>query len=216
MMLIVVPAALNLAMLLLGAAAAAAFIAICYHLFVSPALKLKAEQDSPPPREGFVYEVRLDDQRRNRRVSVGLVDSDIKLRLSGIKEDQLVFKFVKERELEEYEITVSPGAQIFWRPPHARKIEPMKDDETFPSRELIGHPALFRVAASVKNNRPLQYAEFELSTSFFINSIGEEQMRFAISLLRVFPGVDSKSRNKKGLFSFSRFKAGQEDAGEAA
>jgi len=212
---IIVPGILNWIMFLLGAVSFAALILICYRLFVAPALRLKAERDSPPPEEGYALDILLDDQNRRQTITIGQLDGDIKLRLNGIREDQLKFRFEKERELEEYTITVQPGANIFYRPPHARKLEPMKEAEHFESRELIGHPATVRVAASVQHNRPLQYAEFELSTGFVINKIGEEQMRFRLTLTRIFPGVDVSTRNKQGVYGFGRFKVADPDAEEA-
>lgn len=211
MFLLIVPTGLNILMLVLGLLSASALVFIVYRMFVRPALMIKADQDSPPPEEGWTYEVLIDDPDRFRQVSVGLLDSDIKLRLQGIREDQLILKFQKERDMEEYEITVQPGANLFYRPPHGKKIEPLKSGESFESRELIGHPALFRVAASVKNNRPLQYVEFELSTKYVINKIGEEKMMFFFKMSRVFPGVDVNSRSKKGLYMFSRFQVADDD-----
>ncbi|MCR9144271.1 MAG: hypothetical protein NXI24_18640 [bacterium] len=216
MFLLIVPGALNLVMLLLGVTSFVLFVWMSYRLFIRPALMIKADRDSPPPEEGWAYEILMDDSQRFRSLSVGLLDSDIKLRLQGIREDQLVLKFQKERELEEYEITVQPGANLFYRPPHGKKIEPLKSSEQFESRELIGHPALFRVAASVKNNRPLQYVEFELSTKYVINNLGEEKMKFLLTMSRVFPGVDVNSRSKKGLYMFSRFKVAEDDAQDEA
>ena len=214
MFLLIVPGGLNFVMLLLGIFSLVSTIWILYRLLIRPALMIKADRESPPPEEGWTYESLMDDAKRQRTVSVGLLDSDIKLRLQGIREDQLQLKFRKERELEEYEITVEPGTNLFYRPPHGKKIEPLKHSESFESRELIGHPALFRVAAGVKNNRPLQYVEFELSTRYVINNLGEEKMKFLFTMTRVFPGVDVNSRSKKGLYMFSRFKVADEEHDE--
>lgn len=212
MFLLIVPGGLNLVMLFLGVTSLVAFVWIVYRLFIRPALMIKADRESPPPEEGWAYEILMDDPMRFRTVSVGLLDSDIKLRLQGIREDQLILKIQKERELEEYEFTVQPGTNLFYRPPHGKKIEILKNNEVFESRELIGHPALFRAAASVKNNRPLQYVEFELSTKYVFNNLGEEKMKFLLTMTRVFPGVDVNSRSKKGLYMFSRFKAAEDDS----
>src|SRR5690606_26627421 len=107
------------------------------------------------------------------------LDSDIKTRLAGIKEDHVALRFEKDRETEDYQIAVTSGGAAFWRPPHAKKIEVLKGTELFDSRELIGYPALLRAAANVKDGRALQYVEFELATNFFINRFGEEKMRFS-------------------------------------
>ncbi len=216
MFLLIVTQTLHVVMIIVGIVAAAVFAFLFYRLFIHPALQLKADQESPPPEAGYTLDIILEDPTRFRTIAVGCLDGDIKLRLNGIKEDQLVLKFKKERDLEEYEITVVPGANIFYRAPHAQKIEPLKSSEIFESRELIGHPALFRVAAHVKNNRPLQYVEFELSTQYFINNIGEEKMKFPLTMKRIFPGVDVNSRNKKGLYVFGRFQVEHSDQEEEA
>ncbi len=211
---IITPPALTLAMALIGVGALIGISWIFYMLFVGPARKLKAEQDAPPPQEGYTYEILISDENRQRTVRVGLLDADIKLRLNGIRDDHLQIRFVKERGLQEYQIDLIPGPNVYYRPPHARKIEAMKAAESIESRELIGHPASFRLAASVKNNRALQYVEFELSTRFIINNLGEEVMRFTLALTRIFPGVDIQSRNNRGLYMFSRFRPGQEETAE--
>ena len=143
---------------------------------------------------------------------IGQVDGQIATRMVGIREDHLKLTFLKERDLEEYQITVDSGGPVFFRPPHARHLENLKGREVFESRELIGHPASFRVVALVRDGRPVQYIEFELSTRFVMNRMGEEKMKFVLELKRVFPGLDSKSRNKKGVFSFSRLKVEEENA----
>lgn len=193
-------------MLALGVGSAGAFAFLSYRLFIRPALRVKAERDSPPPEEGWRKEILIDEADRQRRFSIGQLDSDIKLRLAGIKEDQLILQFRKDRGLEEYEITVSPGPNVFYRAPHARKIEPIRSSEVFQSRELIGNNAMFRVAASVKDNRPLQYVEFLLTSRYIISNLGQERMQFELEISRIFPSLDEKSRDKKGIFSFGRFK----------
>ncbi|MCB1307525.1 MAG: hypothetical protein KDK30_05065 [Leptospiraceae bacterium] len=212
MLLLIVPAILNIIVIVLTVLAVAVLVLIVHRLIVRPAMNVKADRDAPPPQVGDIREILIDEQERIRRLSIGQLDSDVKTRMAGVKEDQLILIFRKDRGLEEYEITVEPGSNIFYRPPHAKKIEPLKSNEKILSRELIGYNALFRVAASVKNNRPLQYLEYELSSKFVINNIGEEKMRFDLELTRIFPGMDENSRDKKGVFSFSRFKVDHDDA----
>ena len=97
---IITPAALTFAAALLGLAALLGVSWILYIVVVAPARRVKAEQDAPPPQVGYALDLFLSDQNRQRKVSIGLLDSDIKLRLSGIREDQLILRFEKERGLE--------------------------------------------------------------------------------------------------------------------
>ena len=176
---------------------------LLYRLLLEPALHARADIDSPPPEEGRSWEIVLD-QGRTRTITIGQVDSDITTRMQGVKEDHLSIRLDKERELEEYQITISPGGSVFWRPPHSKKTEPLKGTEVIDSREIIGHPLGLRIAAVVRDNRPIQYLEFALSTEYFFNQYGEEKMKFRLTMIRISPGVDVKSRNKKGLYMFGR------------
>ena len=204
MIYLIIPGGLQAIFFILGVISFSGLVLLVHILLIKPALDARADIDSPPPEVGFSMEIVIDAHERSRIVSVGQLDSDIKLRLNGIKEDHLVLKFLKERDLEDYHITTAPGGALFYRPPHAKKMEMMKSSETFESRELIGYPATFRVAASVKDNRPIQYVEFELSTGYFINNFGEEKMRFDFTLKKIFPSLDQDSRDKKGLYAFGR------------
>lgn len=207
--LLIIPSFLETLFTIVGLLALLGLLGLLYYLFLRPVLRARSEIDSPPPEEGYQFEIILD-QVRTRTVSLGQLDSDIKTRLQGIKEDHLVLRFEKERDTEDYAITLSPGGACFWRPPHAKKTELLKSTETFDSRELIGHPVPLRIAASVKDNRALQYVEFELSTSFFINRFGEEKMRFMLTLSKLYPNVDVRSRGKKGIYMFGRLQVDAE------
>lgn len=208
---LIVPEFLDWLILILGLISFIIFILIVYRMFVRPALMVKAEQDAPPPVEGYKFELLIEDIERVQLITIGQLDGKINTRLNGIKEDHLQLKIVKDRGLEEYEFTVQSGGPLQYRRPHARKLDLLKGSETFASRELIGHPALFRVVASMKDNRALQYVEFELSVSYVINNIGEEKMRFTLELTRIYPSLDEDSRDKKGLFSFGRLKRESEE-----
>ncbi|MDH5656139.1 MAG: hypothetical protein OEZ34_09540, partial [Spirochaetia bacterium] len=135
----------------------------------------------------------------------------IKTRMTGIKEDHLMLQIRKEPSMEEYSITAKPGGAVFFRPPHSKKMEQLKNPTSFESRELIGNSALFRLAAVVKNGRALQYLEFELSTDFMIDAGGKERMKFFLTLKQIFPSLNIKSRNKKGIYSFGRIQSDSED-----
>lgn len=209
---IVIPFFLDLFLWIVAIACALFLLYSIFRFIIGPVLHTVQDRNAPPPREGFVYEIIIDQKERRKSVSVGQLDGSIATRLIGIREDHLKLSFEKERDLEEYQITVEPGAPVFFRAPHARHLEYMKTKEHFESRELIGHPAAFRLAATVRDGRPIQYVEFELSTRFVMNRMGEEKMKFMLELKRVFPGLDQKSRNKKGVFSFSRLKVEEEKA----
>ncbi len=210
MPLLIVPWALETIFMVLGVISLAGLGAIVYLLVVKPVLLARLDINAPPPEEGFTHEILIEAPQRSRVVGIGQLDSDIKTRLNGIKEDHLVLRFEKDRELEDYEISLSAGGTVFYLPPHAKKLELLKGTETFDSRELIGHPSRMRVAASVKDNRALQYIEFELSTSYIINQFGEEKMKFLLKLTRIYPSLDTESRSNKGIYMFGRLQVEQD------
>lgn len=214
MMLLVVPLTLDILIGIFGFLSLGVFVSILYYLIIGPTLKALRERQSQPPEVGYSMDVVLDHNVRSRIVRIGLTDGDIKLRLQGIKEDHMTLKFHREAGMEEYDITLQPGGHVFFRPPHARKLERVGSAEKMESSELIGHPATFRLAAVVQHDRPLQYAEFELSTSYFINRVDEEKMKFTLTLKKLFPGVDRNRPVKKGIYRFARQQAEEEAAEE--
>ncbi len=214
-MLLVVPAGLNVLAAALGVIGIAAVGFVLYQLIFGPALKAQADRDAPPPEQGAVWEIIVDEKARQRVVSIGQIDSEVQTRMAGIKDDHIVLRFRKERDLEEYEIHLTPGGQVFYVAPHTKRAEVMKGPESFASRELIGYPAVMRLAAAVRDARPIQYLEFELATKYFINQFGTEKMKFILTLKKIVPGIDLKSRDRKGIYSFGRkAAAATEDAEE--
>ena len=210
-MLLIIPAPVHIIVTLLGIVSFTGILYIFYRSILVPVYRIKNDIESPPPKEGFEYAILIEDSNRFKRIGIGQIDSFIKTRLSGIKEDHLVLQIKKERSMEEYAITLVPNGSVFYRPPHSKKIEQLKHSEIVESRELIGNPALFRLAALVKNGRALQYAEFELSTEFIIDNTGRERMKFSLTLKQIFPSLNINSRNKKGIYSFGRVQAEQDE-----
>ncbi|MBI40531.1 MAG: hypothetical protein CMF59_13100 [Leptospiraceae bacterium] len=209
---IVIPLAVDILLWILAIASSLFLLFAFFRYILAPVMHTLQDRNAPPPKEGYIQDIIIDQKERRKSVIVGQLDGTIATRLVGIKEDHLRLDFLKERDLEEYQITVESGGPVFFRPPHARHLEMMRGKEVFESRELIGHPASFRIAAMVRDGRPIQYVEFELSTRFVMNRMGEEKMKFLLELKRIFPGLDSKTRNKKGVFSFSRIKVEEEKA----
>ncbi|MCB1321190.1 MAG: hypothetical protein KDK34_13105, partial [Leptospiraceae bacterium] len=105
MLLLIVPAILNIIVIVLTVLAVAVLVLIVHRLIVRPAMNVKADRDAPPPQVGDIREILIDEQERIRRLSIGQLDSDVKTRMAGVKEDQLILIFRKDRGLEEYEIT---------------------------------------------------------------------------------------------------------------
>lgn len=201
--LLVMPLALDLFLLVLGISGIAILLGVFYRFILLPALQVMADTTSPPPSAGETKELLLRNGR-HLRYSLGLVDSDWKLRLKGIVEEHLVFDFKKDRTLEEYEIMLIAGGPVLYRAPHERKMRRISGKERLESRDLIGHPALFRLIAAMQGERPVHYVEFELSTRFIIDNAGDERMKFIVELKRIHPGIDLKSRNKRGIYLFGR------------
>lgn len=209
MILLMLPAYINYLMLALGILSFGGSLYLVYRIVIGPALQALADLEAPPPTEGYVYDIVIDPKERRKKVSIGQLDGTIRTHMQGIKEDHLVLLFTKDRDLEEYEISVNPGGFLLYRPPHGAKLDFLNHKESFESRELIGHPATFRLGAGVRDKRAFQYVEFELTTKFVINQLGEERMKFLLEVKRIFPGVEKESR-KKGVYGFSRLKVNQE------
>lgn len=209
--LLVIPRSLDFLFSSLGIISFIIFIFLIYIILIEPTLRAMKERMSQPPEEGFQYEVVLDHDKRSRIISIGQLDADINTQLQGIREDHLLLKFHRVPDTEEYDITIVPGGNVFYRRPHASKIEQIRDQEKFESHELIGHPAIFRVAAIVQHGRPLQYLEFELSAGFFFNRVGQEKMKFTLTLKKIFPGVDRNKPLKKGIYRFARQRVEEEE-----
>jgi hypothetical protein len=201
--LLITPLALDITLAGLGLMGVLVLLGVFYRLILYPVLQVMADTASPPPAPGEKKELVLKNGR-HLRYRIGLLDSDWKLRMKGIVEDHLVLDFKKDRNLEEYEIDLIPGGQILYRAPHERHLQLMKGKERIESRELIGHPALFRLVAAMQGERPVHYVEFELLTRYFIDNAGDERMKFIIELKRIHPGIDLKSRSKRGIYQFGR------------
>lgn len=201
--LLITPLALDITLVVLGAIGVLVLLGFFYRFILYPAFKVMADTSSPPPALGESKELILKNGR-HLRYRLGLVDSDWKLRMKGIVEDHLVFDFRKDRSLEEYEIELNPSGPVLYRPPHEQHLQRMKGKDRIESRELIGHPALFRLVAAIQGERPVHYIEFELSTRFFIDNAGDERMKFIVELKRIHPGIDLKSRSKRGVYNFGR------------
>ncbi|MBE7437940.1 MAG: hypothetical protein HS115_05725 [Spirochaetales bacterium] len=215
-MLLVIPFSLSLLMALAGFLALGLLGVTLYILILKPAREALADTLSPPPREGSEEEITITTGRI-RTMGIGQIDSDFKTRMHGIKEDHLVIKLRRDPEVESYTISLSPGGPVFYRAPHQKTFELMSGAESFESSELIGHPAVLRLAALVRDHRPIQFVEFEMSTRFYINNSGEEKMKFLLKINKIYPSIDLDSRDKRGVFLFGRLKReGPEDADSAA
>lgn len=203
MRLLITPTGLDLFMGTAGIIGVLLLTYTVYRVFFWPAFQVMASTTSPPPEVGSVHEIVLRNVR-HLRFHIGLVDADLKLRMKGINEDHLVLDFKRDRKLEEYEILVIPAGTVFIRLPHIKTLERMKGRETIQSHEMIGHSATFRLVAVMQGERPIHYIEFEMSSKYFIDNAGDERMKFILELKRIYPGIDLKSRNKKGIYNFGR------------
>ncbi|MCS7206186.1 MAG: hypothetical protein NZ853_10860 [Leptospiraceae bacterium] len=186
-----------------------------FYVFIySPSRKLYLDLQSPPPLVGDVKEIVIDNNTRRKSVFIGLLQSDISLRLKGIEEPHLEIHFQKEKGLEEYLLTFKPHAKnkVFWKAPHTTNYSFLNEAVTVESREFIGHPAYIRIIAFIQNNRPIHYVEFELSVKYFYDSFGDEKMKFIFKVIKIYPGIDLKSRDKKGIYSFGKPKAEEVEA----
>lgn len=210
MILLIIPFALNFAVTAAGVLALVGLVVLFYVLIVRPAMLIRADREAPPPEEGSVREIIVDPSLRALKLSIGQIDSDLKTRMNGIREDHIVFRFTKDRELEDYEIQINATGAAQIRVPHSKKMENFVGMERLHSSELIGDSAGFRLVASAREGRVNQYVEFELTAKYFITRAGDERMKFLLTLKKIFPSLDKNSRNKKGIYTFGRVKLGQQ------
>jgi hypothetical protein len=201
-MLLIIPGAIEYLIFAIGIVSLFALIFLLNRLIFQPAAIALADRESPPPQEGYTLDVVLDDSIRARIISIGQIDSTIRTRMAGIREDHLILNFRKEPGMEEYLITVVPGGDVFFLPPHGKKFDHLKNRESFESRELIGNMAKFRLAAIIREERAIQYLEFHLTSKYFNDRLGNERMKFPLTLAKIFPSVNINRRNKKGIYSF--------------
>jgi len=210
LILLIIPSYLNALVTAAGFLSAVVLCVTLYLMILRPAMAIRADRESPPPEEGSVHEIIVDPSLRTIRLSIGQIDSDYKTRMNGIREDHMVMKFQKDRDLEDYEITLQANGSAQLRIPHSKTMERIQGSEKIQSSELIGDTAVFRLAASAREGRVLQYVEFELAAKYFINRTGEERMKFLLTLKKIFPSLDKTSRNKKGIYLFGRLRVGQQ------
>ena len=210
---LIIPWFLNAFFFLLGILSFSGLLFILHRLILGPILSAQADIESPPMEEGTVEDIVLEHERI-RQITIGQLDSDIKTRMHGIREDHLTLLLRKDPDLEVYTITATPGGPILFRRPHSKKYELMSGVDSFESSELIGYPALFRLAANMRDGRLIHYMEFELSTKYFINNSGEEKMRFMLKFVKFYPGLDRESRNKRGIFMFGRLQVSGDEQSE--
>lgn len=204
MMLIILPGYVTIAMTVFAVVAVIGILWILFREVIHPVYRTVEERNSPPPVEGYKLETVIDTKMRKKQVSIGQLDSTVKTRLQGIKEDHLVINFERDKDLEEYNITIHPHGNVMYKHPRAKKFDIIKSEESFESRDLIGHIAKFRIIASFKGGRAIQYLDFELSSKYFFSQIGEEKIKFTLTLVRIFPQVNRNSRSKSGIFQFGR------------
>ncbi len=187
-----------------------------FYMFIYiPSKKFYLDLQSPPLQVGAVNEIILDQNQKKKSITIGSLTSDISLRLKGIEDPHLEILITKEKGLEEYEILIKPIARkkILWKAPHTKNFQLLEKSDILQSREFIGHPGYLRIIGLMQGNRPLHYVEIEISVKFFIDSYGEERMKFVFKINRIYPGIDLNSRDNKGIYSFGRVK--EEEASES-
>lgn len=180
-----------------------------FYLYIYlPSYKIYMDLQSPPPKEGTQLEIVLEPNQKRKIITIGSITATIPLRLKGIEDIHVELIIEKEKGIEEYKIILKPIAKnkVLWKAPHVKNTVLLNEPDTIQSSELIGHPAYFRVVALMQNNRPIHYVEFELSMKYFIDNIGEERIKFFLKINKIYPGIDLKSRDKKGIYSFGRLK----------
>ena len=169
---------------------------ISFRVFIKPALEIQTMKEAPP-LVGHTENIILAAHENIRAFSIGQLFGDFNLRLKGIKEKHLVIKIKRVSEQEIYDIFLEANGRVELRLPHTREMERMQKKIIFNSAELISHTADFRLLAKASH-----YVEVELACEYYKNELDAEKMKFILKVTKIQPPVDTKSRNKNGIYKF--------------
>ncbi|TGK38963.1 hypothetical protein [Leptospira andrefontaineae] len=164
-----------------------------------------------PPEEGDVYEIVVPESTRIYKFSVGQVYGDIPTLCKSIQDDHLVFILKKGKDTEDYDILINRSGPAIMKPPRMQYFSKMESQEKLESHEIIGQTASFRISDKIIKDRMTQYFEIGITSNFFMNKLGKERMRFVFSVQKIHPGLATRSRDKKGLYSFGKERSSEED-----
>ncbi|WP_336297493.1 hypothetical protein [Leptospira sp. GIMC2001] len=185
-------------------------IGVIIHQFIIPFAKLKALDLPDAVNVGDSFDFVVDETSRQSKFTIGKRLGNIRTLCKAIDDDHLIFNFKKDRDQEEYEITVDRNGAVLFKPPRMDTYSKMEGKEKFDSVEIIGHSADFRLSDKLTKERMVNFIEISLSTSYFFNKNGEERMKFTFTITRIQPGLNRNKRNRDGSMDWGA-EAGDEE-----
>ena len=172
--------------------------------FVRPYFALKAEGETPPPQVDDKYELVVKESERMSVFSVGQMSGDLITKCVAISEDHLIFQFKKAGLGDAFDIIIKRNGPTLFKPPRMDYFLKMDGTERLEGHEIIGKSAFFRISDNIIKDRMTNYIEISLTTNYFIDQRGREKVKFVFTITKVQPSINLKTRNRKGLYSFSR------------
>ncbi|TGK13845.1 hypothetical protein EHO60_00350 [Leptospira fletcheri] len=163
-----------------------------------------------PPEEGDFAEIVVPESTRYYKFTVGQSYGDIVTLCKSIQDEHLVFVLKKGKETEDYDIFIHRNGPVLVKPPRMQFFTKMESEEKLESHEIIGQTAFFRISDKINRERMTQYFEIGLTSSFFINKMGKERMKFIFTVQKIHPGLALRSRDKKGIYSFGKERSEEE------
>lgn len=169
-----------------------------------PYMRLKALELPDPISVGDSFSFVVEETARQSSFSIGKKTGNLRTLCSAIQEDHLVFEIKKNRDNEEYSLTIIKNGPTLFKPPRMDTYTKMDSREKMEGYEIIGHSADFRISDKIIKERMVNFIEIRLSTSFFYNRSGKERMKFSFTILKIMPGLERSKRERDGSFGWGQ------------
>ncbi|MCC5815349.1 MAG: hypothetical protein JJT78_11370 [Leptospira sp.] len=179
-------------------------IGVITNQFILPYIRIKALELPDPINTGDSFDFVVEETARQARFSIGKKIGNVRTLVAAVSEDHLVFEFKKNRDNEEYTITIYRNGAVLFKPPRMDTYSKMESKEKMEGYEIIGHSADFRISDKYTKDRMVNFVEIRLSSSFFFNKVGKERMKFTFTILKIQPGLDRIKRNRDGSFAWGQ------------
>lgn len=180
------------------------FFGVILHQFILPYIHLKALELPDPISVGDSFDFVVEGSARSGRFTIGKKIANLRTLCKAIQDDHLVFDFKRNRDTEEFEITIYRNGSCLYKPPRMDLFEKMDAKEKLESYEIIGHTADFRISDKLTKDRMVNFIEVSLSSSYFFNRVGKEKMKFTFTVTKIQPGLNRKKRNRDGSYDWGQ------------
>ena len=184
--------------------ASAGLLFVLFNQLIQPYYERKESGIYDPAEEGDRYTVVVDELAKVSRFRVGKKTGELTTRCSAISEDHLDFLFKKNRDAETYDIIIKKNGNVLVKPPRMDVYSKMESVFSIESHEIIGHTAQFRISDRLQKDRMVNYIELSLGSEFFFTKMGQERMRFIITITGIQPGINSAVKNKDRVYPFGK------------